>query len=115
MTRTAPRVDAPGRAVDGILWVMSFDPERLPPPTDLPRIVLGPPAMQPRLREAGALDDCVFIPVATPGLNAAGHLFRTDGSIVLPLVAARDDGLPGVAAIVSRLGDAVTPTPEPTR
>ena len=99
------------RAVDGILWVMSFDPQRLPPPTDLPRIVLGPPAMQPRLREAGALDDCVFLPVATPGLNAAGHLFRTDGSIVLPLVAVRDDGLPGVARIAAQLAEALGDDP----
>lgn len=96
-----PRLLA-GHAVDGLLWVWSVDPERLPPATDLPRIVLGPPGMGPRLLQAGAARDCVFLPVATPGLNAAGHLFRADG-VVVPLVAARDDGLPTVADVVARL------------
>ena len=90
------------RAVDGLLWAWSFAPDRLPPVDDLPRIVLGPPGMGPRLRAAGAVRDCVFLPVATPGLQAQGHLFRTDG-VVVPLVAARDDALPGVAQIVARL------------
>ena len=27
----------------------------------------------------------VFIPVATPGIGVAGHLFRTDGVVALPL------------------------------
>jgi formylmethanofuran dehydrogenase subunit B len=89
-------------AVDGLLWVMSFNAERLPPATALPRIVLGPPAMGPRLQAASAANT-VFIPVATPGLNAAGHLFRTDGPVVLPLQAHRDDGLPGVAEVADAL------------
>ena len=96
-----------GGAVDGLLWIASFDPGRLPPATALPRIVLGAPALGDRLRDAGRLHDCVFVPVATPGLNAAGHLFRTDGGIVLPLVAARDDGLPGVADVLDRLAGAL--------
>jgi formylmethanofuran dehydrogenase subunit B len=40
--------------------------------------------------------------VAAPGLQAAGHLFRTDG-VVVPLVMVRDDGLPGVAQVLPRL------------
>ena len=91
-----------GDAVDGLVWVWSFAPDRLPPPTRLPRIVLGPAGMGPRLREADAAQRCVFLPVATPGFNAAGHLFRTDG-VVVPLVAARDDALPGVAEVAARL------------
>jgi formylmethanofuran dehydrogenase subunit B len=77
----------------------------------VPRIVLGPPGMAPRLRATGALDDCVFVAVATPGLNAAGHLLRTDGSIIVPLAAARDDGLPGVDAVLSRLAELVKARP----
>lgn len=91
------RVLADG-AVDGLLWVMSFRADRLPPPAPLPRIVLGPPAMGAALGGQG-----VFIPVATPGWNAAGHLFRTDGPIVLPLVATREAGLPGVAQVADAL------------
>jgi formylmethanofuran dehydrogenase subunit B len=90
------------RAVDGLLWVWSWTPDRLPPGAGPPRIVLGPPGMGVRLREEGAARDCIFLPVATPGLNAAGHLFRTDG-VVVPLVAAREDGLPGVDRVASRL------------
>jgi formylmethanofuran dehydrogenase subunit B len=67
-----------------------------------PRIVLGPPAMAPAL---AASPGDIFIPVATPGLNAAGHLFRTDGIVVVPLEAARDDGLDGVAQVLGRLAD----------
>lgn len=85
-------------AVDGLLWVWSWTPDHLPPSADLPRIVLGPPGMAARVRDR----DCIFLPVATPGVNAAGHLFRTDG-VVVPLAAARDDALPGVDAVVSRL------------
>ena len=96
-------------AVDGLLWVSSFDPQRVPPATVLPRIVLGPPAMASLLQEADASRGSVFIPVATPGLNAAGHLFRTDGPIVLPVFAARDPGLPGVAAVLSRLCETMGP------
>ena len=98
----AARLLADG-AVDGLLWISSFDPSRLPPPTGLPCIVLGPPAMAERLRARPPPGDHVFIPVATPGLNAPGHLFRTDGLVVVPLVAARDDGLTGVAEVLARL------------
>jgi formylmethanofuran dehydrogenase subunit B len=90
------------RAVDGLLWTWSWTPDRPPPATGVPRVVLGPPRMGSRLRELGAARDCVFLPVATPGLNAAGHLFRTDG-VVVPLVAVRDDGLVGVDRVVSQL------------
>jgi len=95
-------------AVDGLLWVWSFAPERLPPTTKLPRVVLGPPGMGPRLRQAEGAQQCVFLPVATPGFNAAGHLFRTDG-VVVPLVVARDEGLSGVADIAARLLERLEP------
>jgi formylmethanofuran dehydrogenase subunit B len=87
-------------AVDGMVWISSFDPQRTPPASALPLVVLGPPAMAPLLRG----DACVFIPVATPGLNAAGHLFRTDGPIVVPVFAVRDDRLSGVAQVLDAIG-----------
>jgi len=49
----------------------------------------------------------VFLPVATPGLDAAGHLFRTDGGIVVPLVAVREGGPPTVEQVVTRIADAL--------
>ena len=95
-------------AVDGLLWLSSFDPSRLPPEHAVPRIVLGPPAMAQALR---ARRDEVFIPVATPGLNAAGHLFRTDGIVIVPLTCARDDGLAGAAHVLARLGEQIAAMP----
>jgi formylmethanofuran dehydrogenase subunit B len=93
------------RAVDGVLWIASFDAARLPPAlaSGLPHIVLGPPALGDRLRAVEGAGPLVFLPVATPGLNAAGHLFRGDGIVLMPLAAVRDDGLPGVDALVARL------------
>jgi len=91
-------------AVDGLLWLSTFDPSRLPPATPVPRIVLGPPAMA---RALPARRDEVFIPVATPGLNAAGHLMRTDGLVIVPLAAARDDGLVDAAHVLARLGERI--------
>ena len=83
-------------AIDGMVWISSFDPQRTPPPSALPLVVLAPPAMAPLVRAQA----CVFIPVATPGLNAAGHLFRTDGPVVVPVFAMRDDALNGVAKVL---------------
>ena len=88
-------------AVDALLWVQSFGPQPAPPasPPGLPLVLLAhPQTPQP----AG---DVVFIPVATPGINADGHLFRTDGGVVLPLRRVRDDGLPTVAEVVQRIGE----------
>ena len=101
-------------AVDGLLWISSFDPGRVPPDPAaqrLPRIVLGPPAMAPGLRARPAPYGDIFIPVATPGLNAAGHLFRTDGIVVVPLVAVRDDGLVGVPEVLGHLERQLTASP----
>ena len=93
-------------AVDGMVWISSFDPQRLPPASALPLVVLGPPAMAPRVRA----EKCVFIPVATPGLNAAGHLFRTDGPVVVPVFAVRDDGLSGVAQALDGIARRLEPS-----
>jgi formylmethanofuran dehydrogenase subunit B len=86
-----------GQAVDLLLWVSSFGTP--PPDTLLPRIVLGPPMLAAQVAAPGT----VFMPVATPGIGAAGHLFRADARVVLPLFAARPDALPGVAGVVKAL------------
>lgn len=86
-------------AVDALLWVASFDAESAPPDHALPMIVLGHPALAERCRRAGS----IFIAVSTPGIGSAGHVFRTDGTVLMPLRAARPDGLPTVAAVAQRL------------
>lgn len=87
-------------AVDALLWVSSLGPELLPPATDCPTVVLGHPAQGPALASRA---DTIFIPVTTPGIGSAGHLFRADGGVVLPLHAVRNDGLPTVAGLVAQL------------
>ena len=85
--------------VDLLLWASCFDATAAPPPTALPLIVLGHPAQAAAAARRGA----VFIPVATPGIGADGHLFRTDGSVLMPLRAARSDPLPSLAEMARRL------------
>jgi formylmethanofuran dehydrogenase subunit B len=89
-----------GGAVDALLWVSSFVTQPVPAVPGLPRIVLGHPAMAADPAE-------VFIPVSTPGLGSAGHLFRVDGLVVLPLRPAVPDRLPTVADVARRLAAAV--------
>ncbi|MDH5339019.1 MAG: formylmethanofuran dehydrogenase [Rubrivivax sp.] len=87
-------------AVDLLLWIASFGPAPAPPACRLPRIVLGHPGM-------AAVEADVFIPVATPGIGADGHLFRTDGVVMLPLHAVRPEPLPTVADVLQRISAAL--------
>jgi formylmethanofuran dehydrogenase subunit B len=105
----AKRLLADG-AVDLLLWVSSFGPQPgppAPPAPDLPCIVLGHPRMQVSQDAQANSPGRVFIPVSTPGIGSGGHLFRTDGSVLLPLRRLYDDGLPSVAEVVRRLTQAV--------
>ena len=92
-------------AVDLLLWVASFDAEDVPPLNNLPMVVLGPPAMAAACRRPGL--PTVFIPVATPGIGADGHLFRTDGTVLMPLKAVYRSPLPGVAGVIGHLTQAL--------
>ena len=87
-------------AVDSLLWVSSFDGESTPPASSisasLPLIVLGHPALAACAARPGA----VFIPVSTPGIGSAGHLFRADGGTVLPLAPLYADTLPTLADVL---------------
>jgi formylmethanofuran dehydrogenase subunit B len=89
-------------AVDALLWVASFGTEPAMPPAKLPRVVLGHPDAAP-----ASDGETVFIPVSTPGIGSAGHLFRTDGVVLMPLSAVYADSLPTVADVVLRLTTAV--------
>ena len=89
--------------VDALLWIASFAahpwPASLDPAT--PLIVLGHPALADAARARGA--STVFMPVATPGIDTGGHLFRVDSSVVMPLAAARDAALAPVASLAAQL------------
>ncbi|WP_088281264.1 formylmethanofuran dehydrogenase [Ideonella sp. A 288] len=93
-------------AVDALLWVSSFDATAAPPANALPMVVLGPPGMASRcLRSDGPT---VFIPVTTPGIGSDGHLFRTDGTVLMPLNRVFSDHLPTVAEVAGRLMAAIS-------
>lgn len=100
----AARLLADG-AVDALLWVASFDAGTVPPPNRLPMVVLGHPALATALRRMGQAT--VFIPVATPGIGSAGHLFRTDGTVLMPLEAVYHDRLPTVADVAGLIVSAL--------
>jgi formylmethanofuran dehydrogenase subunit B len=89
--------------VDALMWIASFAPHAWPASLDpaLPLIVLGHPALADAARARGA--NTVFVPAATPGIDSGGHLFRVDGSVVMPLSAARGGALETVASIAARL------------
>ena len=85
--------------VDLLLWISAFDTRRTPPLSDIPAIVLGRAGMQ------CAREPEVFIPVATPGIDHSGHIYRCDGAAVLPLRQLRNAGLMSVSAILQAITD----------
>jgi formylmethanofuran dehydrogenase subunit B len=94
---------------DALLWIASFGPEPLPASLadDVPAVVLGHPALADALGKRSA--PTVFIPVATPGIDSGGHLFRIDATVVAPLQAARGASLPTVADIAQQLAQRSRP------
>jgi formylmethanofuran dehydrogenase subunit B len=56
-------------------------------------------------------EPAVFIPVGTPGLDHAGHLFRTDRVVALPLRQLRESSLPSVAEAIAAIEVALGEAP----
>jgi formylmethanofuran dehydrogenase subunit B len=83
---------------DLLLWISAFDTGRTPP-SYTPSIVLGRAGMQ-----CEAEPD-VFIPVATPGIDHAGHLYRCDSAVAIPLRSLRDSHLPEVSRVLHAITD----------
>ena len=82
---------------DAIIWANSFSPDKLPPKSAAPLIVLG------NANLVFETPPDVFIPIATPALDCEGALFRVDGSVILPLKKARESSLPTLAEVVRRI------------
>jgi formylmethanofuran dehydrogenase subunit B len=82
---------------DAVVWVNSFNAEKLPQKTSEPLIVLGNANSQ--LKQTPD----VFIPIATPGLDCAGTLFRVDGSVTLPLKKIRESDLPTLPEVIRQI------------
>jgi len=82
---------------DATLWINSFNAEKLPPKSDAPTIVLG------NGNSVFETPPDVFIPIATPGLDCSGTLFRVDGSVTLPLNKMRENTLPTLTEIARQI------------
>jgi formylmethanofuran dehydrogenase subunit B len=100
---SAGRMLARGEA-DFLLWVSSFSTGRTPPAADVPTVVLGRDGMTLE-REPE-----VFITVGTPGLDHAGHLFRTDRVVALPLHPLRRSPHPSVSGVLAAIEAALGET-----
>ncbi len=109
---------------DLMVWVNSFSYDKLPPESDKPQIVIGNiylvgaairreaylnnsdglslrVAAPTEMHNANTPD--VFIPIATPGLNCNGTLFRVDSAVILPLKKVRKNNLPPLAEVISQI------------
>ena len=77
--------------VDALLWISTLSDVPVPAPADASG---GPPLIPPLILLAGpnaaqSERAAVFFPVATPGIDHAGHLVRTDKVLTLRLTATR--------------------------
>ena len=85
---------------DALVWVnsLSFNP---PPATSVPTVVIGRSGMQ------FDKEPEVFIPVGCPGLDHAGHMYRCDNVVAMPLYKLRDSGLPSAAHVLRAIEQAL--------
>lgn len=84
---------------DLLLWISAFDTRRTPPESGTDVIVLGRAGMQCDIPPR------VFIPVATPGIDHSGNIFRCDTGVVLPLKPLRNTGLLPVSSVLQSITD----------
>lgn len=86
---------------DVLLWVQAFNVNAKPPVCDIPTIVVG------RCGMVYDKEPDVFIPVGTPGIDHAGHAYRTDNVVAIRLKKLRDAGLPSTAEVLSAIEHAL--------
>lgn len=84
--------------VDALLYVAALDATRHPPPAACPTIVLGRAGMAPPPGCA------VFIPIGTPGVDHAGHLYRGDTVVAVRMHKLVERGLPSAREALEQLG-----------
>ena len=82
---------------DALVWISTFNPERLPPNSKIPSIVIGHSDMQL------SVEPDVFIPVGVLGIDHKATLFRSDNVVSLPLAKLREASLPSLAEVFTAL------------
>ncbi|MDD2768147.1 MAG: formylmethanofuran dehydrogenase subunit B [Methylococcus sp.] len=81
---------------DALVWVSSLS--AVPPPAaGLPTVVVGRSGMQ------FDTEPEVYIPVGVPGIDHAGHMYRCDNVVAMPLYPLRDCGLTSAAAVLAAI------------
>jgi formylmethanofuran dehydrogenase subunit B len=95
----AARLLASGEA-DALVWVSSLS--LTPPPiTAVPTVVIGRSGM------AFEREPEVFIPVGVPGIDFAGHMYRCDNVVAMPLHRLRSSGLNRAADVLKAIEQAL--------
>lgn len=94
------RLLAEGEA-DALLWVNAFNTQAVPPVTEVPTIVVGRSGM------TFSHELAVFIPVATPGIDHAGHAYRMDSVVAIRLKKLRNSTLPSTAQVLNAIEQAL--------
>jgi formylmethanofuran dehydrogenase subunit B len=90
---------------DALVWVQAFNAAAVPTVSDLPTIVVGRSGM------AFTKEPDVFIPVGTPGIDHAGHAYRTDNVVAIRLKKLRESGLPSTADVLTAIENAMKELP----
>jgi formylmethanofuran dehydrogenase subunit B len=85
------------RGADLVVWISSFFDNSPLPQTRAPVIALA------RAGSKFATPPRVYIPVATPGIDHAGHVFRTDNVVALRLKKLRETKLPSVVQVLDAI------------
>jgi len=94
------RLLANGEA-DVLVWVSTINAKQVPPVADIPTVVIGRSGM---LFEK---EPAVYIPVGAPGIDHAGHMYRCDNVVCLPLRKLRDSGLTSGAEVLKKIEGAL--------
>jgi formylmethanofuran dehydrogenase subunit B len=99
---SARRLIGSGEA-DALVWISAINGNPPPPfPAGLPTIVLATPETPLETEPS------VFLPVARPGIDHNGQLFRADGVVSLRLKALRSSALASVAETLRGIEEALT-------
>jgi formylmethanofuran dehydrogenase subunit B len=85
---------------DLLVWVSSLSPAP-PPEAKVPTVVIGRSGM------TFTQEPEVFIPVGVPGIDFAGHMYRCDNVVALPLYQIRKSELPRAAAVLKAVETAM--------
>lgn len=81
---------------DALVWVSSLSVAP-PPAAEVPTVVIGRSGMQ------FDKEPEVFIPVGVPGIDHAGHMYRCDNVVAMPLYPLRDCGLTSAGAVLTAI------------